>query len=172
MASEPDAGRQSRVAAELLWCEHRGWLAAVVAAHAPSADAEDALQEVALAIVRHITQLDPERNVRAWLRTVAINSVRDAARGKRRRLRLASAARSKGRADAETRGLEEGSVLARARALPPAYSEVLLLNARGMTCRQIALIMELPERTVETRLTRGRKLLREAMQSATQEQRI
>ena len=46
--------------------------------------------------------------------------------------------------------------------LPEAYREPLLLRAvHGMRGRQIAEIMNLAEATVETRIARGRRMLRD-----------
>lgn len=54
-------------------------------------------------------------------------------------------------------------VLELARGLPAEYAEPLLLRAvQGLSYRQIGTIMGLPESTVETRIARGRRMLREA----------
>jgi len=49
-----------------------------------------------------------------------------------------------------------------ARELPDGYREPLLLKCvRGLSYRQIGELLGLPETTVETRIARGRKMLRE-----------
>lgn len=54
-------------------------------------------------------------------------------------------------------------VLSLARELPADYGEPLLLRAvQGLSYRQIGAILGLPESTVETRIARGRRMLREA----------
>ena len=48
--------------------------------------------------------------------------------------------------------------------LDPVYSTTLLLKyERGLTPAQIAEMMEIPEKTVYTRLSRGKKMLRDAL---------
>jgi RNA polymerase sigma-70 factor (ECF subfamily) len=47
--------------------------------------------------------------------------------------------------------------------LAPEYRDPLLLRCvRGLSQREIAGILDLPETTIETRLARGRRLLRDA----------
>lgn len=49
-----------------------------------------------------------------------------------------------------------------ARGLPEGYREPLLLRCvKGMSYREIAKVLELPETTIETRIARGRRMLRE-----------
>jgi RNA polymerase sigma-70 factor (ECF subfamily) len=46
--------------------------------------------------------------------------------------------------------------------LPDGYREPLLLKAvEGLSYRQIGEIMDLPETTIETRVARGRRMLRD-----------
>src|SRR5262245_46013564 len=74
IAGEPSA-------LEALWCSHRGWVAAVLLAHAPQrTDVDDLLQDVAVALVRGIRGLKDEKSLRPWLRTIAVNAARSAAR--------------------------------------------------------------------------------------------
>ncbi len=50
----------------------------------------------------------------------------------------------------------------RAGELPEGYRERLLMRcARGMGYKQIGAILDLPETTIETRIARGRRMLRE-----------
>jgi DNA-directed RNA polymerase specialized sigma24 family protein len=45
--------------------------------------------------------------------------------------------------------------------LPPQYAEPLILQAtQGLSQRQIAALLDVPETTVETRLARGRRMFR------------
>jgi len=61
-----------RRALDALWAEHREWMGAMVLAHLPrEADAEDVLQEVALAVVRGIHTLRDPDALHGWLREVA-----------------------------------------------------------------------------------------------------
>ena len=49
--------------------------------------------------------------------------------------------------------------------MPDGYREPLILKCvRGMSYRQIGAMMGLPETTIETRIARGRRMLRELAQ--------
>lgn len=154
---------------EALWRQNRGWLAAVLAAHAPrGVEVEDLLQEVAATLVAKVSQVRDAASLRGWLRAVAINEARMAARERgveRRALpRVADSTRPSmadaiDAADAAARDARE--MLALVSELPPTYAEPLLLQAtRGLSQRAIAEMLEVPETTVETRLARARRMLR------------
>lgn len=165
-----------------LWATHRRWVAAILLAHMPrDADLEDLLQEVAIRFVRGGAELKDPAAVRPWLRTVAINLARTAGRKKRVRQRLMpeyvalvrtasdeSEAANDPRAGHEL--LEDGRLAMNlARSLPEEYREPLLLRAvRGLSYRQIADILGVPITTIETRLTRARKMLRDEIERARQ----
>lgn len=171
-----------------VWRAHRRWVAAILLAHMPrDSELEDLLQEVALTVVRHISTLKDPAAVKPWLRTVAINAARTAARRRNVRLRLVrpmdslaaagAANRKGGRSDdtpprlqfeaADTSESDEARDRGRAlyemaRGLPEKYREPLLLRCiQGLSQRQIADTMGLPETTIETRLARARRMLRD-----------
>ncbi len=162
---------------EAMWQSHRRWVAAILLAHMPrEADVEDLLQEVAMRLVQHGSEIGSVGSVRPWLRTVAVNVART--HGRRQRLarsafpRLAedplprAAARDGGAEGAGDRELGR-RVLGLARELPEEYREPLLLRAvRGLSYRQIADTLGLPITTVETRLVRARRMVRERMEPA------
>ena len=174
-------GRSSVVAAAIrgdadavraVWQEHRRWVAAVLLAHKPrEADLEDLLQDVAMAFVRMIGGLRDEATLRPWLRTVAINAARASGRTARRRrerdrlpLAAAESAKAAPEAPADRAASREDAdrILELARRLPEGYREPLLLRCvRGMNYRQIGELLGLPETTIETRIARGRRMLRE-----------
>jgi DNA-directed RNA polymerase specialized sigma24 family protein len=57
-----------------------------------------------------------------------------------------------------------------AKELPDGYREPLLLKCvHGMSYREIGEVMGLPESTIETRIARGRRMLREAAEQAEHE---
>ncbi len=59
------------------------------------------------------------------------------------------------------------SLLEHAATLPETYREALLLRCvQGLSYRQIGEVLGLPETTIETRVARGRRLLRERAQAA------
>lgn len=172
-------------AIEALWREHRRWVAAVILAHKPrEVDVEDLLQDVAMTFVRSIGELRDQATLRPWLRTVAINAALAAGRKQTRRRegvhwRVGSerGGGSVGEPGGEpSHGEASGSAVLRedvsrlmelSMELPEGYREPLLLKSvRGMSYREIGAAMGLPETTVETRIARGRRMLREAAERA------
>lgn len=160
-----------------VWHAHRRWVAAIVLAHMPrEAELEDLLQEVAMRLVRHIGSLNDPAAIRPWLRTTAINVAITA--GRRQKVRRRFFPRLVGdREEVESHdepapersaAREEGKrALELAHALPMEYREPLLLRAvRGMSYRQIADVLGVPVTTVETRLVRARRMLRDAMEQS------
>ncbi len=157
------------------WRTHRRWVAAILLAHKPrEAELEDLLQEVAMRLVRESPNLTDPAAVRPWLRTVAVNVARTAGRRQtvRRRASPTEIARQSGRtgfAGAEPtaeRDVDDARrALDAAIELPAAYREPLLLRAvRGMSYRQISDVLGLPITTIETRIVRARRMLREQLE--------
>lgn len=145
---------------------HRRWVAVVLLAHKPAEiDLEDLLQDVAMTLVTRLDDLREEAGFRGWLRMVAVNAARAAARSLvlRRTERLPEAEHEPAaRCAADELGPEARRLMELASTLPPEYREPLLLKSlREMSYRQIATLLDLPETTIETRITRGRRLLRE-----------
>ncbi|MHC5005420.1 MAG: RNA polymerase sigma factor [Planctomycetota bacterium] len=151
-----------RRAISALWHRHRRWVAAVLLAHKPAeADLEDLLQEVAMRLVSKVDTLREESNLRAWLRAVAVNVARSAAR--RRPMAPAdledSAAASVDAPDFE-QDERTRSLMQRLNALPALYREPLMLRAvQGMRTKQIAATLDLAPATIDTRIARARRML-------------
>lgn len=160
------ARRGDREALRAVWRAHRAWVAAILLAHKPrEAELEDLLQTVALTLVKRIGDVRDEGAFRPWLRTVAINVARAAGRKqrteRRARLRLADRREEEESVEPEVGG-DGKSMLDLARQLPDGYREPLLLRCvNGMSYREISNVLELPETTIETRIARGRRMLRE-----------
>ena len=151
-----------------IWREHRRWVAAILLAHKPrEVDVEDLLQVVAMSVVRKIGELRDPAAVKPWLRTVAINAARASGREvqrKRKHLRLVREREVEPGAteDDATRREEADRLMDLARTLPEGYREPLLMRCvRGMSYKQIGAVLDLPETTIETRIARGRRMLRE-----------
>ncbi len=165
---------------QAVWHAHRRWVAAVILAHKPrEAEVEDLLQDVAMQLVRNAELLRDPTAIKPWLRTVAANVARTAGRRQSVRRRVFASTEadadstpaSPDQSDDGPGGREEGRrALEAARALPEEYREPLLLRAvRGMSYRQIADVLGLPVTTIETRLVRARRMVREAMERDEQE---
>ena len=159
------------------WLEYRRWVAAILLAYKPRwADLDDLLQDVALAVVRKGHEVRDEAAFKPWLRTVAINCALMAARkgqkyaaqtslegGDDEEGVIARIASGQATPAAEFEQRKEGERLVDLCAqIPDGYREPLLLKAvRGMSYREIGEVLNLPETTVETRIARARKMLRE-----------
>ncbi len=159
-------------ALQRVWQENRRWVAAILLAHKPRwADLEDLLQEVAMSLVRKVGEVRDPRALKPWLRTVAMNAAHAAARSGRNRAKDHALdsdveqpfVRASLSGPAEVSEREEGRrLLELASQLPDGYREPLLLKAvQNLSYREIGEILGLPETTVETRIARGRKQLRE-----------
>lgn len=161
-----------------LWEENRRWVAALLLMHKPRwADLEDLLQEVATTLVGKGHEIRDASMLKPWLRTVATNVARLAARrGKLRLHGSLDAPDAEGGPEnhsepmpsaAPSRREEAARLLELARKLPDGYREPLLLKSvHGLSYRQIGNILGIPETTVETRIARGRKQLREMAEEA------
>jgi RNA polymerase sigma-70 factor (ECF subfamily) len=170
------AGAADADSIRAVWHAHRRWVAAIVLAHMPrGAELEDLLQEVAMRLVRHIGSLKDPSAIRPWLRTTAINVAITAGRRHKVRKRFIPRligeheeieASPLGGEDAAAAREEGRRAMELAQQLPMEYREPMLLRAvRGMSYRQIADVLGVPVTTVETRLVRARRMLREAMES-------
>lgn len=122
------------------------------------ADAEDAVQEAfvtALGRGRSLAGLD---NPEAWLRTVALNHVRN----RWRHLDVVRRLRTKvpgPTPDAEV-GPDHVALVEALAKLDPAHRTVVVLHyLADRSVSEIALELGIPEGTVKTRLARGRELL-------------
>ncbi|MCK4871230.1 MAG: sigma-70 family RNA polymerase sigma factor [Phycisphaerales bacterium] len=153
----------------LVWHEHRRWLAAVLTAHRPrGVEVADLLQEVAMTLVAKIGTLEDPEAIRPWLRRVAVNIARTAARRDRPTLRLVGqegeAVEAPDMGDQAERSELYREVLQHMAELPVDYREPLMLRAvKGMSYRCIADVLGVPITTVETRIARARRMLREQL---------
>lgn len=159
-------------AAGALWHRHRRWVAACALAHlADTAELDDVLQETALQMWRGLGELRDADSFRPWLRRIAVNAAHSVGRRsgvRQRHLRtLDEVERDFERAHREAREVNRvaddlADVLTRIRELPPHYREPLLLKAiDGLSQREIGAVLDVAETTIETRLARARRMLRE-----------
>ena len=134
------------------------------------------MQEVA---VRFISKIDTLRDTAAfkpWLRRIAINTCRGAARRSHPALRIASGEQTlSGEVQPPVSHNETGPTQVEHRdaarmlyqqllSLPSEYAEPLIMRSmQDMSYQQISEILELPVTTVETRLARARRMLREEL---------
>ncbi len=160
-----------RAALEAIWAENRRWIAAVILAHKPAwEELDDLLQEVAMTLVRKGHTIRSQESARSWLRTVAINAARGAARAGNRKPTVSAeevdlppaVVPGDGSATEETNRTLECLC-----ELPESYREPLMMRAvQGMSSRAIAEVMNISEATVDTRVARARRMLRAMLSQA------
>lgn len=138
--------------------------------------------------VRRVNEIRDPAALKPWLRTVAVNAAHASGRTLKRRRRdetehrPASASGALGLttgagapADAKPdlmtgRREEARRLMELSERLPDGYREPLLLRClQGMSYRMIGELMGLPETTIETRIARGRRMLRELAEKAPSE---
>ena len=123
--------------------------------------AEDVVQDVFVRLITTSPQLQEGRE-KAWLLKVALNRCRDLWRGAwLKRVVLGSPAFELVPAPDEIDSLADRQEIMQAiNQLPTAFKEVILLHYyQGYGISEIAEMMELPEGTISSRLSRGRKKL-------------
>ena len=140
-----------RAAIQTIWRNNRRWVAAVLLSYKPRrAEVEDLLQDVAMTVVRKVHTVRDPAHFRAWLRTVAINTARAAARGPAGPMAVSDLDGHSSGVSAQggfslDREEERKRVAVLVAALPDTYREPLLLRAvHGLKSREIASIMGIP----------------------------
>jgi RNA polymerase sigma-70 factor (ECF subfamily) len=133
-------------------------------------EAQEAVQEIFLRAFRALPRFRLERRFHPWLYTIALNYLRTVARRQRRRrgLRLVrlgnelDTVADRGELAAAAAEREDGERLAQEAlaGLPPLYREVFLLReVEGLSVRDTAEALGVPEGTVKVRLHRARQEL-------------
>jgi len=133
-------------------------------------EAEEAVQEIFLRAFRALARFRLDRRFHPWLYTIALNYLRTVARQLRRRrgMRIVpldeatDAAADRGEHPATAMEREAGERLAQRalEGLPSLYREVFLLReVEGLSVRDAAEALGVPEGTVKVRLHRARQEL-------------
>ncbi|WP_438448482.1 RNA polymerase sigma factor [Gorillibacterium sp. sgz5001074] len=132
--------------------------------------AEDLAQEVFLKLYRSLSGFRGDSRLSTWMYRLALNAVSDHLRTVRRRPVLAVIDAVKGwmgdpKGQPEEQALlqeERETVVTLLRRLPEKYREALFLyHYRQMSSGEIAQLLGLPVKTVETRLLRGKSMLKQ-----------
>jgi RNA polymerase sigma-70 factor (ECF subfamily) len=135
-----------------------------------AADAEDAVQEAFMCVLRHRDTLDEVRDRRVWLIRIVWNIVLDRKRRAKTRpetddvSELARVLPSTGFSPEELAAAAEhhANVLTCVEQLPAKEREVLLLSAfEELTSVEIAAVLDITESSVRSRLFRARNLMAE-----------
>ncbi len=169
------AQRGDRVAADALIREHDGWVRSIIYGVVGRPDLiDDIAQQVWTQVWTRLSSLKDPKRLRPWLYTIARNAAIDGGMAHRRaRLR-------NGRLEpvAETRADDRASdpagrvsrnelyetLLQAIQGLPMIYREPFALrHLEGWSYAEIGEVLQMPLETVETRLVRARRLLREGL---------
>lgn len=153
---------------------HGSWVRAVVFGVLGRSDTvDDVVQQVWTSVWQRINELRDPSRWRPWLYRMTRNAALDAGREISRRRRLQVRAtddaigrqRSRGPTTDDAASSEQHeAVMAAITGLPVLYREPFVLrHVNGWGYRQIAEVMDMPVDSVETRLVRARRLLREAL---------
>lgn len=169
-----EAQRGSREAADRLVREHEGWVRSAIFGVTGRVDwAEDVAQQVWTQVWERLGSLkDPER-LRPWLYRIARNAAIDAGQSRRRRSTAgidqvgeqASGDEAQvGPVGSAVRDETRRALLQAVEALPAIYREPFVLrHLEDWSYSRIGDVLGLPVETVETRLVRARRLLREML---------
>jgi len=128
-------------------------------------DAEEACQDTLLALARGIARFEGRSSFRTWLHRLAANRARSTYQVLRRRFALeAAGATLPDRPDPRRTSVVAGTRLDLLDALdslgPQLAESVTLRDVLGLEYREIALLMDVPEGTVKSRIHEARRRLR------------
>ncbi len=171
-----DAQRGDRIAADRLVRDHDRWIRSVIFGVTGRADVvDDVAQQVWAQVFERLTSLENPDKLKAWLATIARNAALDASMAARRRRVLSGEAAADVADQTETRdrnpavrvvGGELHALLMDAvQALPALYREPFVLrHLEGWSYAEIAAVLGIAAESVETRLVRARRLLKESLE--------
>lgn len=134
-----------------------------------SPNAKDATQETFIKVYTHRKKIDPDKNIKTWIFTIATNTVFDFLRSKKRKneISLDEEFETNSNFEAYYPSKEEGLMSDIDKALAqinPEYKKVLLLfYQQGFAYKEIAEILEVPINTVKTHISRGKEKLKELL---------
>lgn len=168
------AQRGSRPAVDQIVRENEGWVRGVIYGTIGRADlVDDVAQQVWTQVWQRLGSLQDPRRLRAWLYAVARNAAIDASQDRRRRSTIGLDFVADGLGDNPGRGPVKSVVgdelretlLRAVEALPALYREPFVLrHLEDWSYAEIGNLLGLSVETVETRLVRARRLLRETLQ--------
>ena len=169
------AQRGERRAVERIVQENAPWIRSVIYGMTGRRDlVDDVAQQVWISVWRRIADLQDPGRLRSWLYSIARNAAIDALDAERRRPRALPVEERQPAADDQggkgpvsvLESREVGAALQRAiESLPAIYREPFVLrHLENWSYAEIGAALGLIEDTVETRLVRARRLLREALE--------
>lgn len=165
-----------RRSAEQLIREHDPWVRSVIFGVTGRIDlVDDIAQQVWTQVWERLGSLEDPSRLRSWLYSVARNAAIDASMARRRQQRVGELAEEP---PADSGSRDDGSPVGRVlrdelhetlfravEALPAIYREPFVLrHLEGWSYAEIGEVLGMPMESVETRLVRARRLLRESLQ--------
>lgn len=167
------AQRGDRRAADRLVRQHDGWLRSVIFGVLGRSDlVDDVAQQVWSQVWERLASLKEPERLRSWLYSVARNAAIDAGQARKRKAAIALDQVGDVDRDSRTRRVvtspgadESHELLMRCvEALPALYREPFVLrHLEDWSYAEIGALLDMPVETVETRLVRARRLLKEML---------
>jgi len=134
-----------------------------------SHNAKDVTQETFIKVYTHRKLIDPEKNIKTWIFTIATNTTFDFIRSKKRKNEISLDTDNETILASKAYYPEEGLVSDVDKALGQInqeYKKVLLLfYQQGFQYQEISEILEMPINTVKTHISRGKEQLKEQLKN-------
>jgi RNA polymerase sigma-70 factor (ECF subfamily) len=169
----PEHGPLARIEFEQVVAEYADRLYSIalrITASPP--DAEDAVQEAFLSAYRHLPAFRGEANPRTWLYRITVNAALTRLRARPPHEYLDELTEAGDEPGDWVRRAQDQALAGELREqlegalsdLPPDLrAAVILRDVEGLSTREAALVLEIGEPALKTRLHRGRALLRQAL---------
>jgi RNA polymerase sigma-70 factor (ECF subfamily) len=130
-------------------------------------NAKDVTQETFIKVYKHRKSIDPEKNIKTWIFTIATNTAYDFIRGKKRKREVSLDNEDETISNFEAYYPTEGVISDVDKALNQINFEykraLLLFYQQGFEYKEIAEILEMPINTVKTHISRGKEQLKEKL---------
>ena len=132
-----------------------------------SFNAKDVTQETFIKVYKNCKSIDPDKNIKTWIFTIATNTALDFLRDKKRKNEISLDEEDETISSRETYYIEEGLGFDIEKALAEInfeYKKVLLLfYQQGFGYQEIADILSMPINTVKTHISRGKEQLKDKL---------
>jgi RNA polymerase sigma-70 factor, ECF subfamily len=133
-----------------------------------SSNAKDVVQETFIKVYQHRRSIDPDKNIKTWIFTIATNTAYDFFRSRKRKNEISLDENSETISSLEAYYPQEGLLGDVEKALGRINGEykkaLLLFYQQGFEYKEIAEILEMPLNTVKTHISRGKEQLKEFLQ--------
>ncbi len=135
-------------------------------------EADDLYQETWLKAVKHFSQYDPEKDFEPWITKICVNTYRNTLR------RIARSPLLNFTSNEEKDSILQSVPAPEKKDYSPLYEAidrlpeklritVILFYFRDMDVKEAAMVLQVPEGTIKSRLNKARKLLKEVLTDET-----